>query len=605
MAQPDGRPSPFGVLVILLVLAAVAIVLCEQATRSALAETRAGALSDDTRRMGGFLRSYLAVRMHVLANWFVYVPLLVVGPPLLLRGLRRMAAASSAFRERFAGMAFERAGYGLAHPFDRTPDRLLVRTQAALAAAVAANPAPDDQVVLGLDSAAAPVYLADRARSMHVHLLGQTGSGKTQSVIYPLLFQDALRRRPVLFLDAKGSVDNELFLAEVAAATGTSLKLLSLNPHRPSSTYNPVHLEPNADPRAVAERLFSTFAGDMDVPYFRDLARDLLLNLVAALASTGKRFCIRDLAACVGDAEVRWHALTLASDRRAVRFIENTMNEFGDKFGEKYSGLLSALNRYDHPAVNAYDPDIILERDLAEGTIVGFSLSANAYKFLAPAIGIMVLQHLQQLGAARQMNRGLSQAPLYVYADEFYSFAYEGFVDALNKLRDANVSLLLSHQSLADLLRVSPEYAQAVWDNTRNKIVLYQNDSEVCDRLAASLGTRKNVELTVRRNADGWLNQRSMLEASSREVDEFVLHPSQPKNLRVGQCYLVQAGVGTPSAAATSWWRRPAPVEAPAVAVGTNLAMMPPLPTVDLPVAEPRRGDGLFLYELFVESPCG
>ena len=46
--------------------------------------------------------------------------------------------------------------------------------------------------------------------------------------------------------------------------------------------------------------------------------------------------------------------------------------------------------------------------------------------------------HLQPVGALRQLDRARSQTPLYVYADEFYSFAHEGFTDAVNKLRDAS-----------------------------------------------------------------------------------------------------------------------------------------------------------------------
>src|SRR5690606_19301195 len=122
--------------------------------------------------------------------------------------------------------------------------------------------------------------------------------------------------------------------------------------------------------------------------------------------------------------------------------------------------LLAAVNRYDHPAVNVYNPDIILEDLFAEGGMVGFSLSANAYKYQAKSIGLIVLQHLQHIGAMRQMDRQVSQTPAYIYADEFYTFAYQGFVDAVNKLRDANLSMLLSHQSMSDLDLVSPEFAK-------------------------------------------------------------------------------------------------------------------------------------------------
>jgi hypothetical protein len=142
-----------------------------------------------------------------------------------------------------------------------------------------------------------------------------------------------------------------------------------------------------------------------------------------------------------------------------------------------------------------------------------------------------------------------------------------------------------------------------VRDSTRKtKVILYQSAPGLCQRLAASLGTRKNVELTVRRSVDVWLNETSMLEASSRQVDEFVLHPSLPKNLARGQAYLVQAGLGSPYApVAHPWWRRwrKEAETSPSQAVGVHLAMLPPLPPAEPP--RPRqagdRGDGLRLYE--------
>src|SRR5690606_38865333 len=109
-----------------------------------------------------------------------------------------------------------------------------------------------------------------------------------------------------------------------------------------------------------------------------------------------------------------------------------------------------------------------------------------------------------------------------------------------------------------------------------------------CDRIAASVGTQKNVTLTVRKSTDGFLNQESMLEASSREVDEFVLHPNQIKHLKMGQAYLVQSGLAEATYERPRWWRRrPAPAP-PTVSVGVNLALMPPLPAASAPAPQRR-----------------
>jgi hypothetical protein len=617
MPAPDGKPRSFqATLVILLgslvLLVAGAEYWAPRAT-SAMAAPDASPAAVATGRLAS---RYLDLRAHAVSRALVYGPMAVLGPGLLYALLARLARSRNEWRDRKAGFAFQHESYALAHPFERRGSGgTMAATQDAFVEALVRHetargderaPAP---ALLGFDAKGAPVTISERARSMHVHLLGQTGSGKTQSVIYPLLYQDARAGRPLVFLDAKGSMENEEMLAAIAAATGRreGLRIFTLNPGRSVHTFNPLYMVSDAEPRQVAERVFSTFESDLDVQYYKDMARELWVALVMAVASSGKQATMLDLAAAIAEPEVMIHALSLADDRAAVQTIKNryAQLEKARKLSATYTGLLAAVRRYDHPALNTYNPDIVLEDLLDAGGIVGFSLSANAYKFQARAVGLIVLQHLQHIGALRQMDRTRNQDPLYVYADEFYSFAYEGFIDAVNKLRDARVSMLLAHQDLSDLDRVSAEFARGVWGNTRNKIVLYQSDPELCERLAAAAGTRKATKHTKRVSVDGFLQQASTLESSAREVDEYVLHPNRLKALRTGQAYLVQTGVGDGAAAAPPWWcpwARPAPPEATRV-VGVNLAPLKPLPPAEPPAPAPRDTDsGIGLHKLFLEQ---
>ena len=340
----------------------------------------------------------------------------------------------------------------------------------------------------------------------------------------------------------------------------------------------------------------------MEEPYYRDMAREMVVGLVIALASTGKQLCVLDLVACLSDHRILLGALKGASAPAAVWRLRNRIEKLGRAFDSTYTGLLTALSQCDHPAVNAYAPDIVLERDLNLGRIISFSLPANAYKSLARTIGIVVLQHVQQVGAQRQMDGARNPVPVSVFADEFYTFAYEGFIDALNKLRDANISMLLSHQSRSDLERISPEFARGVWDNTRSKVVMYSNDTELCEQLSASIGTEAATELTVRRGVDGFMNQTPMYEASDRQIDRFKHNPNLFKNLRIGQSYLVQAGIHAPITSRKPWWRRETRVEATR-AIGINHAMLPALPDAKRPTpTAPDSSNGLNLYAQYIEG---
>ena len=562
-----------------------------------------------------FILPYQAKRAEFMVRWWINIPLLVLAPIAIFLSFRWISSKLSRLHEQILGMRFKQEAYNLKNPLLRwakSNKDAIDKMQHAWLSAYQNLEKPEEEVLLGIDSKKQPVVLNDNQRSMHMQVLGYTGSGKTQSVLFPLMLQDALRpwhnpiaqkpyRRAIALLDAKGSIENEDMLASIAKASGRldKLKIFSLNPNIQSHTYNPLYISADSDPKQVAERVFSTF--EFDVQYYRDVARELWINLICAFASTGKQMTMLDVAAAISNTDVMRHGLSLAKDLAAVNAIRTRYKQLGEKAHETYMGLLTQVRAYHHPALNVYNPDIIMEDVFNKGEMIGFSLNSNAYKVQARAIGLIAMQDIQQVGAGRQLNRNKIQAPAYVYADEFYNFAYEGFTDAVNKLRDANISMALFHQSMSDLNKVSPEFAQGVWDSTRNKIILYQSDAILCENLAASVGTRKQVVQTLRRGSDGFLNQKPMLEASTREVDEFVLHPNNLKHLKMGQAYLVQSGLAENEYRGWQFWRKQK-TDSPTVAKGVNLSLMPDLPKGKRPQPNPRdTTSGLGLANMVLE----
>jgi len=245
------------------------------------------------------------------------------------------------------------------------------------------------------------------------------------------------------------------------------------------------------------------------------------------------------------------------------------------------SGLVGALDKFQSELVNAYDPHVILEDVLETNGLVYVQLPANLFRIQAPALGKVILMDVQQAGSLRQVFRtSRNQRPFSVTVDEFASFAELSIVDSLNKLRDANLEYTLAHQSLADLELVSKEFAMAVWDNTRTKDILSQDNPELCERIARSIGTRQERELTVRRKEGPLLTSLATGDASSRLVEAYRLHPNAIKALaRCGQGYsLSDEGL--------------APVAYPMM---LGLSADYPLPRKDQKAAR-----GLRLYETFV-----
>jgi hypothetical protein len=276
------------------------------------------------------------------------------------------------------------------------------------------------------------------------------------------------------------------------------------------------------------------------------------------------------------------YCLDSSLDQEAAREVVSQVDRLGHEIHKVLSGLVGAVDKFQAPLVNAYAPDILMRDILEQNLLLYVQLPSNLFKIQAPSLGKVFLMDVQQEGSMRQVFRSTrNQRPFSVVVDEFGRFADLSFVDSINQLRDANLQFTVAHQSLADLELVSREFSNAVWDNTRIKDVLSQDNPALCEMLAKSIGTRQEVMKTVKTEPGPLLTSLATREASTRLVESYRLHPNRIKNLaRCGQGYLYTDSTLHP------------------VCYG----QLPPL-TASFPL--PRRsqdGRGLRLYETFIEK---
>jgi hypothetical protein len=569
--------------------------LCHALTKGALDASALGPLASPVLRA---LDGYWRARTWTLAHPWTGVVVTVGVLSLALLTVRQWVLTWSHLKARVTGTAFREAT--LTFPM-REVD-LLVELRRR----------PPGHTFVGLSPRSGlvsprwrPVYLSPRQRTTHRHVIGKTGSGKTESVLWPQVLQDALDGKGVLVISAKGSDEEVGTMKAIAALAGRAnqLRVFSLPawnvPGLFSHTYNMVHVRPRTaespggDVVAVAQRVFSVLPLGEDV-FYRTQAEVMFTNLCRLLHGlidddgNSIPFVLRDVSVCLkavgnvgGWARALDYCLSASLDKEAAALIRAQVKQLDREVLRALSGLVGALDKFQSELVNAYDPDLVLEDVLETNGLVYVQLPANLFRIQAPALGKVLLMDVQQAGSLRQVFRtSRNQRPFSVTVDEFASFADLSIVDSLNKLRDANLEYTLAHQSLADLELVSKEFAMSVWDNTRSKDILNQDNPELCERIARSIGTRQVRELTVRRKEGPLLTSLATGDASSRLVEAYRLHPNAIKALaRCGQGYsLSDEGL--------------APVAYP---------MMPALRAdYPLPRKDQKAAKGLRLYETFV-----
>jgi len=409
-----------------------------------------------------------------------------------------------------------------------------------------------------------PVYLSEQQRDSHRHVIGKTGSGKSHGVIWPQVLQDVVAGKGCVVVSGKGSDEEIAIVKAIAAAAGreADLRIFSLpawnQPQIFTHSYNMVHVEPRTaespggDPVVTAERVFSVLPLG-DNAYYNTQAQIFFTNLCLLLhgmvdgEGNGLPFTMRDIGVClkgVGDDGCWNRALTwcleTSRERGAAKEIRSHVVRLGRDIHKALSGLVGVVDKFQGPQVNAYDPDIVIGEVLERNQIVYVQLPSNLFKLQAPALGKVFLIDVQQQGSFRQIHRTTrNQRAFSVVVDEFARFADRSVIDSLNQLRDAHVQFTLAHQSVADLEIVSREFAMAVWDNTRCKDILKQDNPALCELVSKSIGTVQEVQKTVRTEQGPLLTTLATREASTRLVESYKLHPNAIKNLaRFGQGYL-------------------------------------------------------------------
>ncbi|WP_242392156.1 type IV secretory system conjugative DNA transfer family protein [Anaeromyxobacter oryzisoli] len=409
-----------------------------------------------------------------------------------------------------------------------------------------------------------PVYLTEQQRDSHRHVIGKTGSGKSQGVIWPQVFQDVLSGKGCVVMSGKGSDEEIAIVKAIASAAGREedLRVFALpawnQPQLFTHSYNMVYVEPRmpegpgGDPVLTAERVFSVLPLG-DNAYYNTQAQIFFTNLCKLLHGMvdgdghGFPFTMRDIGVClkgVGDdgcwnRALSW-CLETSEERGAAKEIKSHIVRLGRDIHKALSGLVGVVDNFQAPQVNSYEPDIVMSDVLEQNQIVYVQLPSNLFKLQAPALGKVFLIDVQQQGSLRQVHRTTrNQRAFSVTVDEFARFADKSVVDSLNQLRDAHVQFTLAHQSVADLEIVSREFAMAVWDNTRCKDILKQDNPALCELVSKSIGTAQEVQKTVRTEKGPLLTTLATREASTRLVESYKLHPNAIKNLaRAGQGYL-------------------------------------------------------------------
>ncbi len=381
----------------------------------------------------------------------------------------------------------------------------------------------------------------------HVHIVGASGYGKT--VLLSHIIKDRItKNKGLMFIDLKGDVETILKFSGYAKEVNRlqDLMIFSLTEKELSTPYN---LVSEGTATQLRDKIMLSFVWSEE--FYKNQSASFLLKLLIGLCWLRDKLHINVTLA------------TILKATESLNFLEALTQKIPDEHQREKEALescfifLSSNDNYKSlqglrtqieslvlsdfgSLVSNSDAGINLFDAIKNNKIVFIFLDSRRYGETAKTVGKFILQDLKMVSARIDSEiRKEDRKSFSVVIDEFADLAQEDFIGFLDRARSSKISIVVAHQEICDLLRISPEFAGRLMGNTSTLYAFLQKRPESAELIASIAGTKKVMKETMRSERMLFFDVETG-DKSLREVEEFNIHPNQIKTLRVGRCVCVK-----------------------------------------------------------------
>lgn len=408
-----------------------------------------------------------------------------------------------------------------------------------------------EKIVLGIDDKGQMYAIDKNEPNQHVLITGTTGAGKT--VVLLSFIEYALQTNcPVIFIDGKGQQQT---VDEVQKLYDHYNKKLHVFSDTTETYYNPIK---HGNRTEIMDRMTQVF--DWSEIYYKTKSKDTLHNLVWFIDEYGfsrDLFKIRELMnrkkvleildndyveieeeheepvpietdsidklpdEVIGDSmddlldfpspsndekpknELKAKTRVVKKKRkvpseRSKHFRQLLFEDFdGDE--DAFTGieilrqqLSTLLNMEFGHLFHDKEGGIDLVEIANKGEGVLFTLSGNKYRDSLQKFARLVTLDVNHLVTRRSKEND----PVYVFLDEFGRFANEETIDVVSLSRSANFRGFIATQTLGDIEKVEPGFADRIIGNTNTYFVGLSNDEFTVQKFANTFGTYDDIDIT-------------------------------------------------------------------------------------------------------------
>jgi hypothetical protein len=353
-----------------------------------------------------------------------------------------------------------------------------------------------------------PLNLSEIDFAKHNFIVGAAGFGKTNLI--SILQEYSLQRGlPIIFFDPKGDLEALLTFKKLCELYGRECYIFSEHFDRVIKL-NPVK---EGSINQVVDRIMCAF--DWSEQFYKDLAQKTLRDILVSLQKKHIAFSLKSI---------------------LTELQENHKSD-------KTVGLetkLESLVESDFGKLLIDDTETLTFSEIRKRKVCLYiGLSTQGYGETAMALGKIFLGELLynsywQLTKSANSHESMKNA-ISVFFDEFGALVTPRFIELQNKCRGAGIQLYMAVQSASDIDRVDPKLTEQIIENASNLFVLKQRLDQSASLFSNAIGT-----IITKKYTHTMEDGERQSKGTEREVNENLVHPDIIKNLRVGQCILLQ-----------------------------------------------------------------
>ena len=389
--------------------------------------------------------------------------------------------------------------------------------------------------------------LTESEMNLHVHVVGATGFGK--SVFFNKITQELTKQsKGFLFLDLKGDLETKKSFLETARSIGreSSFQFFSISDSKNSSNYNPLA---NGNATQLRDRIMVSF--NWSEEFYKSQSASYLLKILLVLVYLrdhhNQPLDFQNLYFAISDSDFLSEITQKVpqSEAQLKTFAIECYQFLRDKDSNKcLQGLRSQVESliysdFGH-LLTHQETGLDFYNSINHRKTIIIFLDSRSYPESSIVLGRLILQDLKSTSAKIDANIPKSERiPFKVIIDEFSDFAQEDFIGFLDRARSSGISVLVAHQELCDLNRISPEFAGRLMGNMAASYIFLQKRPESAEILAKTAGTKLVLKKTEATEKFLFFDLPTG-KKSSREVEEFIIHPNEIKSLKVGECMAIK-----------------------------------------------------------------